>query len=101
MTISEVRHVIDEADVEYQLGEPIAKGGQGVVHRVVGQPNLAIKLLFNPESLYRIADVRRLPLDGLHIAGPTTLLRGEHAGYVMRLARDMTTLTDVYLPGQF
>ena len=101
MTISEVRYVVDEADVEYQLGEPIAKGGQGVVHRVVGQPNLAIKLLFGPESLDRIADVRRLPLDGLNIAGPTTLLRGERPGYVMRLARDMTTLTDAYLPGQF
>lgn len=101
MTISEVRYVIDEADVEYQLGEQIAKGGQGVVHRVVGQPDLAIKVLFAPESLSRIAEVRRLPLDGLNVAGPTTLLRGDRPGYVMRLARDMTTLADAYLPGQF
>lgn len=99
--ISEVRHVVDEADVAYQLGEPIAKGGQGIVYRVVAQPDLAIKLLFRPEALDHIARVRRLSLDGLHVAGPTTLLRGETPGYVMRLARDMTTLTAAYLPGQF
>ncbi|WP_425574674.1 hypothetical protein, partial [Streptomyces rhizosphaericus] len=73
---------MDEADVAYQLGEPIAKGGQGIVYRVVAQPDLAIKLLFQPESLAHIARVRRLSLDGLHIAGPTTLLRGETPGYV-------------------
>lgn len=93
--------VTDDAGVDFELGPKIASGGQGAVHRVVGHPGYAIKLLRDPKDLERIAAVRRLPLDGLAVAAPVTLIRTGGHGYLMRLASDMTPIREPYLPREF
>ena len=99
--LSEGDRVIDDAGVEFTLGSVIAKGGQGKVFRVVGLPDHAIKLLARPEELGGLEAVRRLPLDGLAVAPPLTLIRTGDHGYVMRLAGEMTPLREPYLPTEF
>lgn len=98
---SDGRRVTDDAGVEFTLGARIAKGGQGEVYRVEGLPDYAIKLLTRPEELVGIEAVRRLPLDGLSVAPPITLIRQGGSGYVMRLAGEMTPLREPYLPQEF
>jgi DNA-binding helix-hairpin-helix protein with protein kinase domain len=98
---SEQLRVTDETGVEFDLGQKISSGAQGSVFRVAGHKNLAIKLLDRPEDLERISHVRRLPLDGLDVAGPFTLIRNGGFGYVMRLADEMNPLRDPYLPREF
>ena len=98
---SEQQRVTDEAGVEFTLGAKIAGGAQGSVYRVAGHPEYAIKLLNHPEDLEKIAAVRRLPLDGLPVAAPITLIRQGGHGYLMRLASDMTPIREPYLPREF
>jgi DNA-binding helix-hairpin-helix protein with protein kinase domain len=101
MTPSSATVVIDEAGVEFVLGEEIASGAQGAVYRVQKQPDLAIKLLKYEQDLARVRDVRRLPLDGLAVAAPTTLITTGGLGYVMPLASDMTCVKEPYLPFEY
>ena len=98
---SESHRVTDDAGVEFVLGPEIAAGKQGTVYRVQGHPEKAIKLLTRETDLARIPAVRRLPLDGLSVAAPTTLIRNGGAGYVMPLASDMTPIREPYLPREF
>lgn len=98
---SEGSRVTDETGVEFVLGQEIASGAQGAVFRVAGHPDYAIKILKRPEDLERIAAVRRLPLDGLPVAAPLTLINTGGDGYLMRLARDMKQLREPYLPQEF
>ena len=98
---SEGSRVTDETGVEFVLGQEIASGAQGAVFRVAGHPDYAIKILTRPEDLERIAAVRRLPLDGLPVAAPLTLINAGGSGYLMRLARDMKQLREPYLPQEF
>jgi DNA-binding helix-hairpin-helix protein with protein kinase domain len=97
----EPRRVVDETGVEFVLGQEIAKGGQGTVFRVEGHPGYAIKLLSRLGDLDRIAAVRRLPLDGLPVAAPLTLIRTGGTGYLMPLASDMRPIKEPYLPREF
>ena len=98
---SELDRVTDDAGVEFVLGQKIAEGAQGTVFRVEGHPGYAIKLLKRPEDLDRIAAVRRLPLEGLSVAAPITLIRTGGTGYLMRLASDMAPIREPYLPREF
>ncbi|WKG04641.1 lipopolysaccharide kinase InaA family protein [Mycolicibacterium sp. HK-90] len=98
---SEPRRVTDDAGVEFALDTEIARGNQGAVYRVAGYPEYAIKLLDRPKDLDRIAEVRRLPLDGLPVAAPLTLIRNGGSGYLMHLASDMTPIREPYLPRVF
>lgn len=94
--------VRDDTGIEYSLGDMIGKpGAQGVVYRVNGQPGFAIKLLKRESDISRIEQVRRLPLDGLQIAAPISLIRDGGFGYLMPLAGDMKPLADPYLPREF
>lgn len=94
--------VSDDTGIEYVLGDVIGKPGkQGVVFRVDGQPGFAIKLLEREGDLVRIEQVRRLPLDGLQLAPPISLIRVGGAGYLMPLAGDMQPLAEPYLPREF
>ena len=94
--------VRDDTGIEYVLGDVIgAPGKQGVVFRVDGQPGFAIKLLERERDLARIEQVRRLPLDGLQLAPPISLIREGGAGYLMPLAGDMQPLAEPYLPREF
>ncbi len=98
---SELDRVTDDAGVEFVLGQKIAEGAQGTVFRVEGHAGYAIKLLKRPEDLDRIAAVRRLPLEGLSVAAPITLIRTGGTGYLMRLASDMAPIREPYLPREF
>ncbi|SDM92126.1 Protein kinase domain-containing protein [Lentzea albidocapillata subsp. violacea] len=100
-TPSDGTRVTDDAGVEFLLGKKIAEGAQGTVYRVASYPDFAIKLLTRPQDLERIERVRRLPLDGLAVASPITLVRNGGAGYVMRLANEMKPLRNPYLPREF
>lgn len=94
--------VRDDTGIEYVLGDQIGKpGAQGVVYRVEGQPDFAIKLLKRSEDLARIEQVRRLPLDDLPLAAPISVVRQGGCGYVMPLAADMNPLAEPYLPREF
>lgn len=94
--------VRDDTGIEFVLGDTIGKpGAQGIVYRVEGQPGFAIKLLKRESDLARIEEVRRLPLDGLQIAAPISLIRDGGAGYLMPLAADMNPLAEPYLPREF
>lgn len=94
--------VRDDTGIEYVLGAVIGKpGAQGVVYRVTGHPNLAIKLLTRSSELNRLEAVRRLPLEGLQLAAPLSLIRFGGSGYLMPLASDMTPLAEPYLPREF
>ena len=97
----EPQRVVDDTGVEFVLGQKIAKGAQGTVFRVEGHPGYAIKLLNRPEDLERIAAVRRLPLDGLSVAAPLTLIHTGGTGYLMPLASDMKPIREPYLPREF
>jgi DNA-binding helix-hairpin-helix protein with protein kinase domain len=99
--LSDQVRVTDETGVEFALGTKIAEGAQGAVYRVLGHPEYAIKLLTRPKDVDRIAAVRRLPLDGLPVAAPLTLIRKGGTGYLMRLASDMTPIKEPYLPREF
>ena len=67
--------VRDDTGIEYVLGDTIGRpGAQGVVYRVQGQPDFAIKLLTRESDLSRIEEVRRLPLGGLQLATPVSLI---------------------------
>lgn len=98
---SSADRVTDDSGVEFVLGKVIAAGAQGTVYRVEGHPDRAIKLLTRREYLARIAAVRRLPLDQLPVAAPITLITSGKAGYVMRLASDMSPVRQPYLPQEF
>lgn len=94
--------VRDDTGIEYVLGDTIGRpGAQGVVYRVQGQPDFAIKLLTRESDLSRIEEVRRLPLGGLQLATPVSLIREGGVGYLMPLASDMTPLAEPYLPREF
>src|SRR3954452_15366970 len=94
--------VIDDTGIEYVLGDVIGKPGkQGVVFRVDGQPGYAIKLLEREGDLARIEQVRRLPLDGLQLAPPMSLIRVVGAGYLIPLPGDMQPRAEPYLPREF
>ena len=97
----EPQRVVDDTGVEFVLGQKIANGAQGTVFRVEGHPDYAIKLLNRPEDLERIAAVRRLPLDGLSVAAPLTLIHTGGTGYLMPLASDMKPIREPYLPQEF
>ena len=90
--------VRDTSGSTYELGAVLGRGGQGAVLRVRGRP-LAVKLSVagTPTARSRvqesIARVKRLPLDGLHVARPLRALNAPHVGYVMELMTGMEPLS--------
>jgi DNA-binding helix-hairpin-helix protein with protein kinase domain len=91
------QEVHDTSGTRYPLGALLGRGGQGAVLAVRGRP-LAVKLLpaGTPTARARveaqIARLKRLPLDGLHVARPLRALAPPHTGYVMELMTDMMPL---------
>lgn len=98
--------VVDERGETFQLeDEPLGKGGQGVVIRARNTPEVVVKFSAikdeSPRAVRKrlrrhLEDVRLLPLEGLHIASPMEMLRGEEVvGYTMRLLRDMVPISEL------
>jgi eukaryotic-like serine/threonine-protein kinase len=86
--------VRDENGVTLRLAELLGRpGGQGSVHRVEGDPEVAVKLLRKVPAR-PLRTVRRLPLHEVAIAAPTRLL-AERDGYLMDLASGMAPLEDL------
>lgn len=89
--------VIDTNGTRYPLDRLLGRGGQGAVFAVRGR-DLAVKISTarHPAAQQRvrenIARIRRLPLDGLHVARPLRALLEPHAGYVMELMTGMVPL---------
>ena len=90
--------VHDTSGSRYELGAVLGRGGQGAVLQVRGRP-LAVKLSLANTATARsrvqesIASVKRLPLDGLHVARPLRALAEPHVGYVMELMTGMEPLS--------
>jgi serine/threonine protein kinase len=86
------RVVRDTQGIEYELGERIGEGGQGVVFRTQ-YPGVLLKLSRKPLTEARVQSwfshvcwVARQPLEGLHIASPVALIENKHnPGYVMEV----------------
>ncbi len=94
------RVVRDTQGVEYELGERIGEGGQGVVYGT-RYPGVLLKLSRRPLSDPRVQAwfshvcwVARQALEGLHIAAPVALIDSKHnPGYVMELMDGLEPLS--------
>jgi serine/threonine protein kinase len=99
------QRVIDEQGVVYRLADCLGQGGQGEVYAVEGG-RVAIKRLFVADPQIRehlrrqLARLRRLPLEGLPLARPLSLLRPPEVGYVMERLTGMMPLARLFLQGE-
>lgn len=92
--------VTDAEGRTYVLSDAIASGGQGKIHRT-DQSNTLVKV-FHTDLTLRSASirrVRRMPLSGLSLAAPMSVLEHD-AGYVMRFQSDMANLSSLQLGGR-
>lgn len=95
--------VVDSRGAKYQLGKCLGEGGQGAVYAVQGG-RLAAKVLAagsktDPKRLERqLQFLRTLDLAGIPIAQPEAVLASPHAGYIMRLLTDMSSLKQLMVP---
>ena len=88
MLLHETSTVNDENGRGYVLTEELSSGGQGTVFRTQSSTDLV--KLFNGErnALDVIARVRRMPLAGLPVARPMSLISDPN-GYTLQFQRDM------------
>lgn len=99
------KRVTSVRGTRYVLGSELGRGGQGAVFAVDGE-QLAVKLLADSsatrlDALRRqLAEVGRLPLDGLPIARPIEQLRPPDVGYVMERLTGMQPLRALLCPPQ-
>ena len=96
--MNEPQRVRDELQREYEVGELLGRGGQGVVYRVRAS-RLVVKLLRDNNSPWRrnklrnqLTAIKRMPLQDMHIARPVAMLAEPHLGYVMELLTGMVPL---------
>lgn len=89
------QQVIDESGAVHTLSMRIGAGGQGEVWLTEGGRRI-VKLLHprsDAETLRRqFTFVRRLALDGLHVAKPIAVLKPPHVGYVAEFLGDMVSV---------
>lgn len=94
------RVVRDTQGTEYELGERIGEGGQGVVYRTP-YPGVLLKLSRRPLADARVQAwfshvcwVARQALEGLHIASPVALIESKtNPGYVMEVMDGLEPLS--------
>jgi serine/threonine protein kinase len=99
----EVIRVEDELGREYRLTGKTWSGGQGKVC-VDETGRFIIKLTNRHDNVSRerirnqIRQVRQLPLDGLPVTRPLTLLRSPYVGYVMEYLTEMEPIANLIYP---
>jgi eukaryotic-like serine/threonine-protein kinase len=93
--------VADEFGQTWTLDRQIGQGGQGQVWLAAGG-RTAVKIIGGlrgqeqARAVYaRLQRVRRLPLDGIRIAGVQALLAPPRVGYTMQLAGEMFELSNL------
>lgn len=94
-TMRPIQQIIDETGAIHRLVERIGAGGQGEVWLVEGGRRI-VKLL-NPHSdvdilRRQLTFVRRLDLNGLHVARPIAVLKPPYVGYVAEFLGDMLSI---------
>jgi DNA-binding helix-hairpin-helix protein with protein kinase domain len=109
---SEVRDA--DGNIHYLQAKPLGQGGQGVVLRTrsahiavkligamqIGAPNQAPDPKMQEALRRRIEDVRILPVSGLNLAQPISMLM-DHVGYTMRLLNGMVPMRSLIAdPGE-
>ena len=101
--MSAPKSVVDTNGTKYVLGKPLGTGGQGTVFEVEGG-KFAVKLLTKTSGteIRRVErhflHLKQLPLDGIPIAKPISVLRQPYAGYVMPLLQNMEPIAKLVLP---
>lgn len=101
--MAEKRTVTDMNGVRYELTHLLGRGGQGAVY-AAKNGRLAVKLVGGRSVAERermrnqLAQVRRLPLNDLHLAKPLEMLREPHLGYVMELLKGMVPIKALFMP---
>lgn len=97
--------VDDRRGATYRLGALLGRGAQGAVY-ATHTPRRVVKLVDTRTAAEREAltarftFVRRLDLDGLHLASPLDLLAPPVTGYVMELLDEMGPLRALLPPGR-
>lgn len=99
--LGEINTVADEFGQTWTLERQIGQGGQGQVWLVAGG-RTAVKIIGGlrrqeqaREVYAKLQRVRRLPLDGIRIAGVQALLAPPKVGYLMELAGEMFELANL------
>ena len=107
ITFARKDRLLDQYGNRYQLGDELARGGQGVVYRT-SDADLAIKQPIGPDGepdrssdlQQHFENVRCLPLPPrIPISLPLAVLRVPEPGYVMRLLSEMVPLSAFELSG--
>jgi DNA-binding helix-hairpin-helix protein with protein kinase domain len=80
--------VVDSEGREFALREELSSGGQGAVFRTQFSTDLVKVLFEGNDARETIAHVRRMPLAGLSLARPMSLLEST-SGYTLQFQRDM------------
>jgi serine/threonine protein kinase len=80
--------VIDSEGREFSLREELSSGGQGAVFRTQFSTDLVKVLFEGNDARETIGQVRRMPLAGLPLARPISLLE-TLSGYTLQFQRDM------------
>jgi len=80
--------VFDDEQRQYFLTSELSAGGQGVVYRTQGSTDLVKLFKGDLKASDEIARVRRMPLSGLPVARPMSLIR-EPGGYTLKFQTDM------------
>lgn len=80
--------VYDQDDRQYFLASELAAGGQGIVYRTQGSTDLVKLFKSSRNASDEIARVRRMPLSGLPVARPMSLIN-EPGGYTLKFQTDM------------
>jgi DNA-binding helix-hairpin-helix protein with protein kinase domain len=97
------KSVVDTNGTKYVLSKQLGTGGQGAVFEVEGGM-YAVKLLTRSAGVdtrridRQFMFLKQLDVGDVPIAKPVSVLRQPHAGYVMRLLKDMTPISKITLP---
>ena len=97
------KSVVDTNGTKYVLSKQLGTGGQGSVYEVEGGM-YAVKLLTRSTGTdtrridRQFLFLRQLDVGDVPIAKPVSVLRQPHAGYVMKLLKDMTPISKITLP---